>query len=241
MPADGGAPEPAQAVAALRPWEQAPAQRPHVLLNMVSTVDGRAAVGGLTAPMSGPADRQVFHGLRGLADAILVGAGTLRAERYGRLVKDPARRARRAAAGLAPDPLAVVLTASGELPWDAPLFADEHSRVLVLTRSGLRPPATAARVEVLPVQELGPALGVLRGEHGVRALLCEGGPGLNASLLRAGLVDELFLTVAALLGGDDHEPGIVTGRFLEAPQGLELVWVKRAGDELFLRYKVPAR
>ncbi|MGI8729257.1 MAG: dihydrofolate reductase family protein, partial [Solirubrobacteraceae bacterium] len=85
---------------------RAPRGRPHVALNMVATVDGRASVGGRTAPISSIADRQFFHALRTRVDAVMVGAGTLRTERYGRLVPDPHRREQRVAAGLAADPLA---------------------------------------------------------------------------------------------------------------------------------------
>ena len=74
--------------------------------------------------------------------------------------------------------------------------------------------------------------------RGVRALLCEGGPTLNRLLLAAGLVDELFLTVAPLLTADDREPAIVTGAPLDPPAALALRWVLRHGDELFLRYAV---
>ena len=78
----------------------------------MATVDGAATVAGRTAPMSDAADRQLFHQLRTRVDAVLVGAGTVRAERYGRLVRDAGRREQRAARGLEPDPLAVVVSRS---------------------------------------------------------------------------------------------------------------------------------
>ncbi|MGH2944454.1 MAG: dihydrofolate reductase family protein, partial [Solirubrobacteraceae bacterium] len=84
----------------LRPWEHAPPERPFVLVNMVHTTDGRAALDGRTAPLSSVPDRQLFHALRTRVDAIMVGAGTLRAERYGRLVRDAHRREQRLLAGL---------------------------------------------------------------------------------------------------------------------------------------------
>jgi riboflavin biosynthesis pyrimidine reductase len=76
----------------------------------------------------------------------------------------------------------------------------------------------------------------LRGRRGVRALLCEGGPTLNRMLFAGGLVDELFLTVAPIVSGDDREPPIVRGGVLSPPPALALEWVLRHGDELFLRY-----
>src|ERR671916_762034 len=84
------------------------AARPHLHLNMISTLDGRAAVGGSTRPLGGDADLELLLELRAAADAVLVGTGTIRAEGYARLVGSGERRARRVAAGMAPDPLAVL-------------------------------------------------------------------------------------------------------------------------------------
>lgn len=181
----------------------APPSRPFVALNMVSTVDGRATVAGRTAPISSLADRQLFHALRTRVDAVMLGAGTLRTERYGRLVRDPHRRAQRVAAGLAADPLAIVVSGRLDLSCDLPLLADGASHVVVVTASGASLDGCAARVEYLrssPV-DLGGALARLRSEHGVRSILCEGGPTLNAALLAAGLIDELFLSTAGKLAG----------------------------------------
>jgi riboflavin biosynthesis pyrimidine reductase len=97
----------------------------------------------------------------------------------------------------------------------------------------------AAPVEVVALPDPSPAavFADLRA-RGVRALLCEGGPTLNRALLAAGLVDELFLTVAPLATGDDAAPRIVTGGRMDPPAPLALQWVLRHGDELFLRYAV---
>ena len=107
---------------ALRPWERALPDRPLVMVNMVATADGLITVGGRSGPIGGPGDHAIFHGLRTIVDAVLVGTGTLRVERYGRLVRSPERRAPRAALGLAEDPIALLITRSGDVPWDAPLF-----------------------------------------------------------------------------------------------------------------------
>ncbi len=94
----------------LRLWElppaDAPSGRPRVLLNMACTTDGRATVGGRSGPIGNRADHELFHALRAAVDAVLVGAGTVRAERYGRLVRDEPHRRLRAARGLAEEPLA---------------------------------------------------------------------------------------------------------------------------------------
>jgi riboflavin biosynthesis pyrimidine reductase len=209
---------------------------------MVASVDGRAGLEGTSAALGGEADLEMLLELRTLADAVLIGSGTLRAEGYDRLVRAEERRARRVAAGALEDPVAVLISRSLDLPWDAGLFAAPAQPVLVYTASDADPPSVAAQVEVVRSVGLEPAavLADLRA-RGVRALLCEGGPRLNRVLLDAGVVDELFLTLAPLVTGDDREPCIVAGGALSPPAGLALRWVLRSGDDLFLRYAVAAR
>jgi riboflavin biosynthesis pyrimidine reductase len=199
----------------------APGDRPYVLLNMVSSADGRAALQGGSTLLSNPADRLIFHALRAQVDAVLAGTGTLRAEGYRRLVRDPERRAARGAQGLEPDPLAVVLSRSGDLDGVGILQDPDQPRA-VFTGDEADPGRAFAR---------------LRSEHGVRVLLCEGGPTLNGSLLAAGLVDELFLSVSPLLAGGAG-PATVIGAALEPAVGMDLVWALEHESCLFLRYRV---
>ena len=232
----------AEALDGLALGERAPADRPYLVLNMVATVDGAATIGGHSAPMSNPADRQLFHELRAQVDAVLVGAGTVRTERYRRLVRDAGRRAHRVARGLAADPLAVVISRSLELPADLPLLADPNSRMVVVTDSNSELAGCAAEVRYLRLAsagrelDLGDALRRLRAEHGVRSVLCEGGPALNASLLPAGLVDELFLSIAPKLAGSAGSLGIVGRAPLAEPIDLDLVWLLESEGHLFTRY-----
>lgn len=231
----------AELLAEVRPRERAPASRPFVLLNMVCTVDGRAAVDGQTRTLGGPGDLALLVELRELADAVLIGTGTLRAEGYGRLMRRADRRARRVAAGLEPEALAVLLSRSMDLPWEAGLFAAPEQPVLVYTRPDAPPPPeVAARLEVVALERPTPgaALAHLRAQRGVRALLCEGGPTLNRALLTERLVDELFLTLSPLLTGDESEPTIVSGGALDEPTRLALRWLLHADGELFLRYAI---
>src|SRR2546430_4363186 len=118
---------PLEAAQSLRPAERAPADRPYVLANMVSSADGRATLDGRSAGLSNEADRELFHALREQVDAVLVGTGTLRTERYGPFVRDPERRARRETAGLAPDPLGCVGTRSLRPAGKIPPFAEPRS------------------------------------------------------------------------------------------------------------------
>jgi riboflavin-specific deaminase-like protein len=229
-------------VQALRFGDLASAERPYVVVNMVATVDGRASLAGRTAPLSSVADRQLFHALRTRVDAVMVGAGTVRAERYGRIVRDPHRREQRRAASLDPDPLAIVVSGSLVLPPDVPLLQDPEQRVVVVTASDGVIDGAAAQVEYLrssPV-DLAAALARVRAEHGVRSILCEGGPHLNASLVAAGLLDELFLTLVPKLAGAAGALAIVDDAPLREPLALELVWLLECEGELFARYALGA-
>ncbi len=227
-------------VGGLVPWEDPPPGRPHVAVNMVHTGDGRASVHGRTGPISSLADRQLFHALRTRVDAVMIGAGTLRVERYGRMVPDAARREQRRAAGLQPDPLAIVVSGSLDLPADLPLLQDESSRVVIVTAAEHELDGVRAQVAYLrsEADDLAAALARLRSEHGVRAILCEGGPHLNATLLADGLIDELFLTTVPALAGAAGALSIMDGAALEAPVGLTLRWMLEHEGELFARYGV---
>jgi riboflavin-specific deaminase-like protein len=226
----------------LRPAERATAQRPLMICNMVSTADGKATIEGRSGPIGGDADRRLFHALRGQVDAILVGTGTLRVERYGRLVRDPAAREARVRRGLAADPLACIVTRSGRVPLDIPLFADPDSTVVIYSAGPVEPGNPQARVEVTRLSPddfgMAAALRRLREDHGVRSVLCEGGPTVLGALLRERAVDELFLTVAPRLVGGEVALTIVGGPPLSEPAGLGLVWALESQGELLLRYAV---
>lgn len=218
-----------------RPWDEPPAERPLVAMNFAATLDGRATIDGRSGPIGSDTDTAMLVGLRTRFDAVMIGAGTMRAERYGRVVSDPAKRERRERLGLPADPLMVIVSGRLDLPWEAPLFA-EGGPVLVLTASDEEPPAVDVPLEVARFEggvDLAAALRELRTERGVRALLCEGGPRLHSQLWALGLVDELFLTVAPKLTGAG--PSILEGE-LDDPAAVELAWLLEQDGELFGRY-----
>jgi riboflavin-specific deaminase-like protein len=219
--------------------ERAPEDRPFVYVNMITTLDGRSALDGRSSGLGDEADLESLLELRTMADAVLIGTGTVRAEGYDRLVRAPQRRERRLAAGLAEDPVAVLISRRFDIPWEAGLFAAPDQPVLIYASADGAVPDVAAPVEVVRVDDATPAavLADLRA-RGVRALLCEGGPTLHRSLQAAGLVDELFLTVWPVLTGDDAEPSIIAGGRLPQVTGLRLLSVRQVGSELFLRYAV---
>jgi riboflavin-specific deaminase-like protein len=231
-----------EATSGLRLGELAPADRPYLVLNMVETLDGRIAIDGRSGAIGNVADRELFHGLRTQADAVMAGAGTVRTERYGRMTKNDELSERRIRDGLSPAAPAVVVSGRLNLPADLPLLQDPESHVYVLTASDGEPPQVPARVEVLrgePAPDAGvmlaPLLRRLREEHGIRSILCEGGPALNHGLLREGLVDELFLALSPKLAAGEPLT-VVTGIGLRPARELQLLSVLESEGHLFMRY-----
>jgi riboflavin-specific deaminase-like protein len=218
----------------------APVDRPYTIVNFVASADGHASFQGRSRRLSDDADRELFHGLREHVDAVMAGTGTLRTERYGRIVRDPERRHRRAGAGLNPEPLAAIISRSGEVPTDIPLFADPGSRVAVFTPVRLDTSGLAAQVDVVRLDPgeltLTTMMRRLRSAYDVRSLLCEGGPTLFGALLQEDLVDELFLSLAPKLTGGGTAPGITAGPELAELRTLALVWVLELNGALYLRY-----
>jgi riboflavin biosynthesis pyrimidine reductase len=221
-----------------------------VMLNMIASADGRATVGGRSGALSDRADRELFHGLRSAVDAVLVGAGTVRAERYGRIIPDAARRHERLRRGLSEEPLACIVSGRLDLrQQDVPLLGEPSARVVILTASPASLPATGAHVEYVRAErggrlDLPAALAELCERFAVHSLLCEGGPHLALQLLAAGLLDELFLSLAPLLAGgqagDPQTLRILAGHELEPPVELELLGALSGDSHLFLRYGVSA-
>jgi riboflavin-specific deaminase-like protein len=213
--------------------------RPYVLMNFASTVDGRATIDGRSGPIGSPADMEMLQRLRTRVDAVMIGAGTMRAERYGRMVSDPELRAYRESRGLGEDPLAVLVSNRLDLPWDAGLFTAGGGRVVIFTTSNEEAPETATPVTVVRHQgsvDMEEALEWLLEERGVLSVLCEGGPTLHGELQARGLADELFLTIAPKLAGRDERS------ILSAPLPdvipLELAWLLESEGELFTRYRI---
>ena len=219
-----------------RPWEEPGEERPHVAMNFAATLDGRATIEGRSGQIGSATDTAMLVELRTRFDAVMIGAGTMRAERYGRIVPDQGKRERRERLGLPHDPLVVIVSGRLDLPWDAPLFS-ESGRVLVFTAADEEPPEVESSLRVVRHEgrvEMREALRYLRRERGIRALLCEGGPRLHSELWSLGLVDELFLTMAPKLTGAG--PSILEGE-LPAPTPLELAWLLEQDGELFGRYR----
>jgi riboflavin biosynthesis pyrimidine reductase len=208
---------------------------------MVATVDGRAAVCGRSAGLGNAADRALLRELRTEADAILVGTGTLAAERYANLLDDE-QRERRVAEGRPPHPVVVTVSRRLRLPVaEAPVFDEPGVPIVAFAEEGA-PPAVAADLEVVrlaPPLTLAAVLAEL-GARGIRGVLCEGGPSLLRLLVAEGGLDDLLLTVAPLLAAGDA-PSILAGDVFGDPPRLALREVHRAEEHLFLHYGLTLR
>ncbi|MET9412571.1 pyrimidine reductase family protein [Streptomyces klenkii] len=211
--------------------------------NMVSSLDGAAHHDGRSQPLSSATDMRVFGTLRGLADAVVVGAETVRQEGYRPARAREAFAARRAALGQGPAPVIAIVSAGLDLDFTLPLFREPLVPTIVLT--GADAPAervAAAReagAEVLVAGEgrrVDPAL-VPRvlAARGLTRLLTEGGPQLLGQFAAAGVLDELCLTLAPLVAGGTATR-IVNGPGMPVPERFVLASLLEEGGFLFSRY-----
>jgi 5-amino-6-(5-phosphoribosylamino)uracil reductase len=205
--------------------------RPWVRVNFVSSLDGAVSVDGVSGGLGSPGDKQVFGTLRRLADVILVGAGTVRAENY--------RGARKPGFGRDSPPQIAVVTGAADLDPASPLFTDTAVAPIVLTTAaadpGRREAIAAAGGDVAVLDDLAPPTLLAELEQrGLRKVLCEGGPGLHGDLIAADAVDELCLTVAPLLVGGGA--GRISHGPSGAPRGMRPAGVLEDDGVLLLRY-----
>ena len=219
----------------------APPPPPWLRVNFVSSVDGAVEVGGRSAGLSSPPDQRILHLLRTQCDALLIGAGTLRVERYGPIELPDRDRVRRREHGLAEHPTLVVVSGSLALDPRQPAFVDAPVRPIVLTHAAApadRRAALAATTEVVVAGEqrvdLAGAVAALH-DRGLRQILCEGGPHLFGGLVAADLVDEVCLTVSPVLAGAG--PGRIIAGEPSRLRRLALHDALTADGSLMLRYR----
>ncbi|MEN2740288.1 pyrimidine reductase family protein [Microbacterium sp. X-17] len=173
-----------------------------VRVNFVESADGAVTLGGRSGALGGTTDRAVMQVLRTMADVVVIGAGTMRAEGYGGVELGAEDAAWRPDRGLPPQPRMAVVSRALDLDPGHPFFADAVVRPVVVTCAAAPPERRAALERVADVMVCGVDTVVLRemlAAFAARALtqvLCEGGPHLFGALLDAGLVDEVCVTVA---------------------------------------------
>ncbi|CAM5366449.1 pyrimidine reductase family protein [Streptomyces abikoensis] len=217
--------------------------RPWLRANMVSSLDGAAHHDGRSQPLSSAADMRIFGTLRGLADAVVVGAETVRQEGYRPARAREAFAARRAALGQGPAPVIAIVSAALDLDFTLPLFTEPLVPTIVLT--GADAPAEraaaarAAGAEVLVAGEgrrVDPArVPEVLAARGLTRLLTEGGPQLLGQFAAAGVLDELCLTLAPLVAGG-AAARIVNGPGMPVPERFVLASLLEEGGFLFSRY-----
>ncbi len=210
-------------------------------LNFVAALDGAIAIDGRSGPLGGAGDLQLFRALRDRCDVVLVGAGTARAENYGPPSdRDAAARMRR---GQAARPALAMVTRSGHLSELERVWADDDVTVVVLTGTGMTA-RTRSELEERGAQVVvagdGESVDASRAvaalhDRGFGRILCEGGPALAHDMLAAGVVTDMFTTIAGLVVGGT--PTMVP-RALPVPVELELAAVRVSHDELLVHHRV---
>ena len=220
---------------------EAPTDRPYVMVNMISSVDGATVVDGVSGGLGGEGDREVFRAVRSVPDVILVAARTANAESYNAPRISEAAGAARRERGQAAHPRLAVVTGRLSVDLSLGMFTDPgEQRPLVITSAAAptnRRDEVEAVAEVLVAGEatidLADALAQLR-RRGASIVLCEGGPSMNAGLVEADLVDEWCVSLSPTLAGGDS-PRIVNG----APPALRPLTLERVLEHqgmLLLRY-----
>lgn len=218
-----------------------------MFINMVQSANGNTVIEGKASRLGTDVDRSVMRTLRSLADAVMVGGGTVRAEKLSLGLDDEDTR---------PVPRAVILTNTGDFPLESNVVRDPRQDILVLLsdsaeRGVERHLGRLAETRRVSATESGAidlpnALEIMKSEYGIHILLCEGGSSLNQALISANLADELFITMAPVLVGkttteDTEESQSVLQVRLEEPNPLRLISSHAVGDELFLRYSIEGR
>lgn len=222
------------------------AGRPFVRCNMISTLDGAISLQGRSGLLGGPADSQVFGVLRSMTDVILVGSGTVRAEGYGPARMNEQRRHQRAQRGQPAVPPIAVVSGSGKLDWSSPFFAGAEARPIVFTTptgAGQVPSSARQAAEIVVAGETWVQPQRILDhlyDSGYRSVLLEGGPGLNAEIVRAGLLDELCLTLSPRLAAGDG-PRVLAGAELVPPLDLDVLHLLEEDGFLFYRLAVSRR
>lgn len=222
------------------------AELPFVMINMVFSLDGETSEAGISSKIGSDLDRRVMNTLRASVDAIMVGAGTLRAEKYSVLTPQHLSKARRARNQPA-QPWLVIPTKTGDMPENNLLGSSPETTILLVPEDGaierhdlachiVKTPGTSEEDRFGMIQPLK----LLKKRFGIQNLLVEGGPTLNHQLFEDNLVNELFLTLAPNLLGTRPNPtsGIMNGPRLNTPKNAKLRAVHAIQDELFLRYEI---
>ena len=223
--------------------------RPYIYTNMVMSADGKVVIEDTERGLGSAVDQRLMRELRVHADVVLNGAGTLRTSGSSSRLNDPTLEAIRKARGLPTNPIAAVLSGSGNMPLDRRFFTSDEFRAIVYLGSDAAPDraeairATGREIVEVPAADPAPAmLGHMREVLGATRVLVEGGPTLNGMLFDRGMVDEYFLTIGPrIVGGDETLTPVRSDRASTAALVQQLALVSAvpnpATGEVYLRYR----
>ena len=231
----------------LAPYLEVDRSRPRhecwVTGHMVGGLDGTATVAGRVGPLSTHPDQKLFQRMRQIADIVLVGAETVRREKYSPVSLREEAQAQRRQAGKPPTPPIAIVSSSLDFDWSLPIFteAPEHAPTLIITNAIVDSERLAKAEQIADVivageERVEPATALrLLAQRGHRVVLCEGGPTWLGELVAANRLDELCVSVSPLMGGDRFPVAIT-------PEGadithFELKAVMAEDSTLFLRYE----
>ncbi|MDB6155019.1 MAG: ribD2 [Chthoniobacteraceae bacterium] len=222
--------------------------RPFVTANFALTWDARVSTRNRTpADFSSKTDKHRLLEIRATGDAILVGAGTVKADNMAMGLPDEALRAERIARNQSEYPLRVIITNSGKLDPDLKLFQGGAAPILIFSTQRMSKPArellagkATLYLDETPTVDLSAMMTRLRRDHGVRRLVCEGGPVLFKSLLVADLVDELHVTFCPRIFGGEQAATLtgIAAEFLPESTRLTLRKMEVIDGECFLQYRI---
>lgn len=222
------------------------AKLPEIIANFAMSVDGKISTRNHTpSTFTSASDKHRLLEIRALGDAVMAGRATVQADSMSMTLRDAALQRRREQEGRPPQPLRVIISASGRIPGNLKVFQTPGAEVLVFTtpemprrvRSELSGSgATIVAFEKFTMQKV---LEFLANERGTQVIVCEGGATLFRSLLQEGLVTQLYLTIAPFLFGGNSAPRLTgaSARTLDVPTSLQLQSMKQIGEECFLHYK----
>lgn len=230
-------------------FPEPPPDRPFVAINMVMSADGRTVVDGTERGLGSKLDQRLMRELRVHFDVVMNGGATFRASGTSARLNDPGLEQWRLDRGMTPSPIAAVLTRSGDLPPERRFFTDDGFDAVIYISSAA-PDDIRGELEsrgrpvvTVPVgNEADAALNHMKQKLGASRVLVEGGATLNGDLMRRGLVDEYFLTLAPRITGGDTAhpavqwPGEPTASGIK--QLMPLHAISTETGELFLRYRV---
>lgn len=215
------------------------ADRPWIMANMVTSVDGAIAIDDRSGGLGGEPDRLMFSAIRSLPDVILVGAGTARTERYRRPPVGESSH-HRLARGQTPAPRLAIVTNSGVFPDDQPFLSGAGEPPIVFHSEGSQLNKQHPELEWCAAGDQQVDLGlVIRELHdrGARSVLCEGGPTLLGNLHEADLIDELFITISPQLVGGVNQS--LLGSSQSVTRNVELHRLITDEGVLFCTYRRP--